>query len=530
MINVSISPSLSVKPNFNQLLGYGLVLILLFLLVSSSSLHYWDEYFYIYSVKLHEPGSLLTMEKSLVGFFPPGFFAGKVGFIYLLDWIVDLTGEGPSALYTVQAIFSFLTILFVITSYFLLALLLPQRDAIAVSIVLLFTPLVMYFSGKVLTEVPSLPLVAFAAFSFLKSFDGSSRGKWVWTWIAIATVFLFLATWIRFISVIFFAGMILGLFAMHDERFPFWKVFFRATITGTGSVILLVIFWLAVLEDPAGSISGLLGHLVERSQSIVIRLYAIAVFVQFFAFYLIFAFWRPWTPVHRFAIVWLLFTTVPFLIGSSYAEPRFFYMALIPFSILVWLGMIRLADLWPKIFSGKRGWLVFAIFVGLNNWFIVPLMPSEHDQDAYRSLMDKSIAESDSLYLVSWLSDYTLLRLMYPEQAIYLTVNWTRNGDKDFLSSASCRKWIGKPGYLANFEELSHLPLPWRYIGWDYNRVIKRMQSYAELIGLSVDGVKEGQKNHYTISWPWQEERLAKTKLFTVENYEIYDVVPANAE
>ena len=58
--------------------------------------------------------------------------------------------------------------------------------------------------------------------------------------------------------------------------------------------------------------------------------------------------------MHRFAIVWLLFTTVPFLIGSSYAEPRFFYMALVPFSILVWLGMLRLASLWPKLFGREK--------------------------------------------------------------------------------------------------------------------------------------------------------------------------------
>lgn len=516
--------------NFKQITGYGSALLLLFLLISSTSLHYWDEYFYIYSVKLHEPGALLSMEKNLLGFFPPGFFAGKVGFIYLLDWIVDLTGEGVAALYAVQAFFSFLTILFVITSYYLLALLLPQRDAVAVSIILLFTPLVMYFSGMVLTEVPSLPLATFACFSFLKTFDGSSRAKWIWIWIAIASVFLFLAIWVRFISVIFFAGMILGLFAMHDPRFPFWKVFFRSAITGTLAAVLIVIFWLTVLEDPAASIAGLLGHLVERSQGIVIRIYAIAVFVQFFGFYLIFAVWRPWTAMHRFAIVWLLFTTVPFLIGSSYAEPRFFYMALVPFSILVWLGMLRLASLWPGLFAGKKGWFLFAVLVILNRWILIPLMPTEHDQSAYRALMDKSIAESNALYLVPWLSDYTLLRLMYPEQAIYLSVNWTRNGDKDFLSSEPSRKWIGTPGYLANMEELSRLPLPWRYVGWDYNHVIKRMQSYAELAGLSVDGFKEGQKNHYTITWPWQEQQLIKTKLFAVDNYVMYDVKPISAK
>ena len=63
--------------------------------------------------------------------------------------------------------------------------------AIAVSAVLLLAPLVMYFSGKVLTEVPSLKLVFFAVFSFLKSFDGSSSGNILWIWIVITTFSLY---------------------------------------------------------------------------------------------------------------------------------------------------------------------------------------------------------------------------------------------------------------------------------------------------------------------------------------------------
>jgi hypothetical protein len=56
------------------------------------------------------------------------------------------------------------------------------------------------------------------------------------------------------------------------------------------------------------------------------------------------------------------------------------------------------------------------------------------------------------------------------------------------------------------------------------------MQSYVELAGLSVDSFKEGQKNHYTITWPWQEQQLIKTKLFAVDNYVMYDVKPISAK
>ncbi len=527
MRNNSNNLAVSNSNNIRNII-YGLGLILIFLLVSSSSLHYWDEYFYIYSVSMHEPAELLSMEAGLAGIFPPGFFAAKVGFVYFLDWIVDLTNKASDTLYTVQAVFSFITVLIVIASYALLAQLLPRRDAIAVSIVLLFSPLLMYFNSKVLTEVPSLLLVVLASLSFLNSLKINRNIKWFW--LGLAIIFLFAATWFRFISIIFFAGMVLGLFAMQDERFPFWRVFFHSALTGIGAVVFLIIFWLVILDDPANSIMGLLGNLVNRSQSIVIRLYAVAVFIQFFGFYLLFAMWRPWTGLHRFALVWLLFTTIPFLIGSSYAEPRFFYMALIPFSILVWLGMKSLANLWPKLFSGKRGWLVFALLVGLNRWILIPIMPVEHDQDAYRELMDKSIAEVDAQYLVPWLTDYCLLSIMYPEQNIFLTEDWAINGDEDFFASPSFNKWIGAVGYLADREELSRIPLPWSFAGWDYNLVIKRMQSYAALAGLSVDGIREGQKNHFELSWVWNDKQLSKTKLYSIGNYEIYNLEPAGAQ
>ncbi len=510
-----------------HLLVFGSILGIIFLLVASSSLHYWDEYFYIYSVSQHEPGSLFVMEQGLEGIFPPGFFVGKAGFIYLLDHLVDFIGNDASLLYLVQAIFSLLTIIYVISSYALLNRLLPHRDAVSASVILLFTPLVMYFSGKVLTEIPSLLLANVAAWSFLRSFDSLSRRQWLW--IASAIFFLFASIWIRFISVVFFAGMIFGLFAMHSERYPFRRVFVSAAIVGTGAVLLLAAVWFWSLEDPAGSIIALVGHLVERSHGVIIRFYALTVFIQLFALYLIMAFWRPWSALHRLAIVWLIFTSVPFLIGSSYAEPRFFYMALLPFSILVWMGMKQLAETWPKVFASYRGWAVFILLVSFNRWLLVPLMPTEHDQTAYRDIMDIATTGEKANYLIPWLSDYSLLRLMYPDENIYLVKDWTRTGDDSFYSSSAFKEWIGACGYVANMEELQALPFPWRYTGWGYSYIIKNLLDGAEAVGFSMAGVDEGQKNHLALGWPWQHEKMTQTQLHTDGHYEIYDLLPRDS-
>jgi len=527
LLTQKLLPDLSADSDLSQryLLIFGSILAVVFLLVASSPLHYWDEYFYLFSVMQHEPRPLFIMEQGLDGIFPPGFFVGKAGFIYLLDMLVDLIGNDPALLFLVQAIFSLLTILYVISSYALLNRLLPQRDAISVSVILLFTPLVMYFSGKVLTEIPSLLLANMAAYSFLRGIDCNTRRQWFW--LLFATIFLFLAIWVRFTSVVFYAGMILGLFAMHTERYPFRKVFLSSAVTGIGAIALLAAFWLLSLDDPEGSILALLGHLVERTHGIIIRIYALSVFIQFFAFYLIMSLWKPWSGLHRLAIVWLLFTSVPFLIGSSYAEPRFFYMAILPFSILVWLGMERLAEIWPKTFASYRGWAVFMLLVAFNRWLVVPLMPTEHDQAAYRDIMDLATTDEQANYLIPWLSDYSLLRLMYPEKNIYLVKDWTRTGDDSFYSSSAFREWIGDCAYVANMDELLTLPFPWRYTGWDYNHVIKSLRGGAEAIGFSTAGIDEGQKNHLTLGWPWQHEMISQTQLLHTDgHYEIYDLLP----
>ncbi len=499
-----------------------------FVLLAWNPLHYWDEYFYLYSVLAHEPAALVAMEAGLGGLFPAGFFSGKLGFIYMLDWVVDITGSGEQALFIIHLYFSLLTMLTALACYALLVQILPARNALAVTIIVLFSPLLLYFNGKVLTEIPSLLFAILATVSFLKSFSTDNHKRFYW--LLLATILLFFAIWLRFIVVVFYAGMILGLFAMQDNRYPFWKVFWRAAATGCGSVILLVAVWFLMLDDPLGSISGLLGNLANRSQGIIIRIYAVVMFGQLFGLYILASIGKAGTATFRLAVTWLLFTSVPFLIGSSYAEPRFFYMALVPFSILVWQGMQVLAERLPNLFAGHRGWLVFAIVVIINRVLFVPLMPSEHDQHAYQSLFENDYAatQGEVQYLTPWVSDYCLLRFTYPEQAVRLVMDWAYNGDEDFFQSEDFRQWVGDSNYLANFAALARYPQPWHYIGWDYSPVIKRIQSIASALGMPVDSIKEGQKNHLELGWPWDDPALERSQQSSDGHYSIYSLKPAS--
>ena len=511
------------------LLLAAVVLAAVFLIIASGSEHYWDEYFYLYSVLAHEPAGLLQMEPQLGGLFPPGFYAGKIGFIYLLDGLVDLLGGGPQSLAMINAVFSVLAILTALASYALIVQLLPGRDALPVTVIILFSPLLIYFNGKVMTELPSLLMAILAAASFLKSFNAPARNKYFW--LLLATILLFAAVWLRFIVVVFYAGMIIGLFVLNDSRYPFTKVFVRALLTGTGSVVLLLLAWLVMLDDPAGSIGGLVGNLSNRSQGVIIRLYALVMFVQLFGLYIFAALWRPGSAQFRFAATWALLATLPFLLGSSYAEPRFFYMALIPLAMLVYLGMRVLSDRWPAVFAGYRGWLMFALVVVVNRAVFVPLMPIEHDQEAYQALVSKDMNnQANAQYMTPWVSDYSLLKFIYPHASVYLVMDWAYDGDEGFFSSSAFQRWVGADNYLANYAELSKLPQPWHYAGWDYSPVIKRMQSMSEKLGIPVQGINEGQKNHLELGWPWNDKNLARRMQLTDGHYEIHALFPLDSD
>ena len=88
-----------------------LAIIIGWFMISYNPRHYWDEYFYIYSLWQLAPLDTIKWEGDLsYTLFPDGFFSAKIGFFVLLRSLIDLSGEGYAGLLRVQTIFALLVL------------------------------------------------------------------------------------------------------------------------------------------------------------------------------------------------------------------------------------------------------------------------------------------------------------------------------------------------------------------------------------------------------------------------------------
>ena len=87
------------------------IIIIGWFMLSYNPRHYWDEYFYIYSLWQLAPLDTIKWEGDLsYTLFPDGFFSAKIGFVVLLRSLIDLSGEGYAGLLRVQTIFALLVL------------------------------------------------------------------------------------------------------------------------------------------------------------------------------------------------------------------------------------------------------------------------------------------------------------------------------------------------------------------------------------------------------------------------------------
>lgn len=72
---------------------------LVFLVISWSPFHYWDEFYYLFSALAHTPHELLAVDPS-GDLFPAGFFAGKIGHLVLSGSLLRCSAlAGPRSSY-----------------------------------------------------------------------------------------------------------------------------------------------------------------------------------------------------------------------------------------------------------------------------------------------------------------------------------------------------------------------------------------------------------------------------------------------
>lgn len=506
---------------------------ILFLVVSYAPYHHWDEYFYVYSTGFFSLENLLRIETGLAkGLFPPAFFSSKIGFIAFLDTLTGITGKGLAALQVIQFAFALLVLVFAGTSWLVLRELFGRTQARYMTITFLFMPLALYFGYKIFSELFSLIFMAVGCFAYLRLLHARQRSAFIGYGLA-ALFFLLTGVLCRFTSIAFFGGLVIGLFVLGDERYPVVRNFFSAAVVTILVVGLTVGFYLGPVGMEPAELAGLFGALQDKSPSIVMKVYAVFMSIQLFFLPLFFILWRLGRPAVRFALVWTLVCTVPFILMAKYIEPRYFYMAVVPFGILAHEGLDQLATwLFPEK-KRRLGWLVLLVAVVLVNRFtLFSLMIYEHDQQEYTGLYEELQQQfREPTFLVPWVSDYAFLRFAYPQDTIKLT--WSPQGheEMEFFGSPDFLEWAGgRDRYVNSPTQLDFATSELLYIGWRYNQPavrLKRKILWLKNRYVNEMEASEGLKNHLTKSWLWTSDQVKLVPVLTRGFYEAFQVKPA---
>ena len=502
------------------------VVIAVFLVLSWSDGHYWDEFYYLYSALAHSPAELLRFEVR-TEHFPIGFFSEKLGHVLLLNLLTGALGGSEGSLHAIQLLYALLVVGFVGAAYGLLRELLGDHRAEDSTLVLLFSPLALYLSFKVMSEVPALLFTTLGSWAFVRSFRPGSRHSQEVS-LALAAAGLTLGILCRVTLVVSFAGLGLALLVAGDERFERRRLFVRLVAVGVTAVTIQV----ASVQLAGGSVlhTGAHIHNVLTTHPPLQRVYALLLFVQALAVVVPFA-WNTRVGTRpSLALVWLVTSALPFVAGH---EPRYYAPAVVPLAMLAAAGLRGAAALLLPA-RWRYGWVaLLAALVLFDRVVLLPIMPYEVMQgkllETFKTFQTR---DPKATYLIPWTSDYSLLRFAFPHANIVLCLTGSPESRQGMLGargplSPADQWWAGAGHYVGSDSALVAHPRPWYYIGWNRNPSAVRLQRLLAHVGLERLVLKGPRlHNHLAESWIWSDKAWLLKPRARVAQYHVYEVTP----
>jgi hypothetical protein len=529
-------------------------LVVLFPLASFSTEHHWDEYFYLYSTAHHTLARLLSFEPTLAdGVFPNGFFSGKLGFVVLLRGLMMATGGSWTAVPVIRGLFAVLCVLAAACTVGLVRTLMPERrpDLPLVGAVALASPILLYLGFKTLSEVPALLLVTMACWTFASALDRGplpsargfaerpsgrpfvERGLPQWLGLGLTVVALALATLTRITALVGFASFVAALPLLADRRYSWRRAWGWAAVVVLAHAVVVFAVYLPLGITPE-RFRALAQSVTGRSQGAAVTVYALALTVQGLGLLAMIGLRWPMPARQQFALGWAALGSVPYVLSSSYLEPRFFYLTVPALAILACDGLERVKGWtpWPRARNAAQ-FLTLAALTVVNRAAFVPLMPFELDERPYRETMTALEREhAGGTVLVPWLSDFCYLRLSRPDAPVVLTFSRTYGSGAVFATDAF-RAWVGGDSlYAGDAAALASHPTPWKYVGWTYNPSVLRVQDRLAALGLLSRQSPEDMKllNHLTASWLWANPAFPMTAVPGGGPYQAFLVRSAGGE
>jgi hypothetical protein len=519
---------------------FALALTVLFFACAWTTNHYWDEYYYLFSVSRHSPGALMALEPALAdGIFPNGFFSGKLAFVVVLWGIVALVGGGPAGMLIARLLFAVMTLGIAVATWLLMrAFLGDRRLAAQTAALLLLSPLTVYFGFKLLTEVPALLTAVLAGWQYVcavRAADPRARSRA----LTMAAIGFAAAMLFRLTSVLFAFGLIAAALMARPGGAARRRILIDGLVALGGAIALTAGVFLLTVDAPAARFGGLAQSVTGRTPGAIVVVYAVAVFVQLFGILAAAAL----LPMRRApdvnvgpasviaAIVWLAVAMLPYAITAQYVEPRFFYTGLPAFALLAAIGLNNLASRVAPLRKTTSAGAVVLTLVLLDRVFFAPLMPYEIRESDYGALVeDVDSLEPGATLVAPWLSDFCYLSSRYPGRPVALAMSETYGSGRVF-DTPEFRRWIGEGRYAGSPAELEGMPAPHVYVGWQYSPTVEALDRYLRPLhfGYLDDPVRRARLlDHLTPSWIWKSEAYLLRPIASHGPYRAFRIVERN--
>ncbi len=489
---------------------------ILFLVISYTPYHHWDEIYYIYTLSQHSLTELLTKENELsAGLFPRGFFSSKIGSMFIIWQLVQILGAGWLSLYVIQFVFALFLIGFFLSSYKFYRELTNPMDsddsewALTTSMISLFLPVTLYLGFKTLTEVPALCFSTFGSWMFLKSIRETDTRK-ICIYLFCAFLGIALGTMCRLIFILNFLGLVFSYAIVYRKSVPIKKIICRASIVLAGFLALFVLVTFQIsghLLDAAGPLKDVIEL---KKEGTGVKIYVFMMFFQFFAFLLPFSFRRPWNRPLKMSVLWICVFVVPLFIVAKNLEPRYFSFGLLPVGIIAHQGLRNFVGLFPR--HRKKIFLFsLVLMILLNRILFTPISLYEIDQKQFKKIVsDVFKHEPQSTLILPWVTDYCFLKFVYPDKTIRSAITRLPGTQEDnlFVKTGAFQWWIGKNNHISSHEELLIQSKPWIFIGRPLSPAREKLYSYLELLGLNRLMQRSGEHHPLASSWIWDHAAL----------------------
>lgn len=502
--------------NIRNYKGFFVLISILFLIISFTPYHHWDESYYLYTLNYHSLTELLLHENELsAGLFPKGFFTSKIGSMLIIWLFTRIIGAGWWSLYFLQFIFALFLIGFFFVSFKFYRELSDSEDlinsqwALTAAIIVLFLPVTMYLSFKTLTEVPALFFTTFGLWMFIKSIRETVPRK-ICIQLFLAFAGIVLGTICRFIFLLSFIGFVFSYVVIYRQSYPFKIIFNRALVICSGLFVLFVLV-LLFLGDHFFQSAGPLKDIImnKRGDGDGVKIYVFMMYFQCFIILLPFAFLFKWNRPFKLSMVWLCISVIPLFIAASNLEPRFLSFGLLPAAIVVNQGLHNLSKF---LRIPEKMFIVISIvlIVIFNRLIFTPISLYEIDQRQLKKIVsDVYKNEPQATLILPWVTEYCFLRFAYPDKPIRSAIT-TLPGAQDysFVQTDPFKWWIGRNNHVSTLEELMNESGPWIYIGRSFSPAREKLYEYLSLMRMNSLMQRRVGNEPLSLSWIWNDENL----------------------